>query len=61
MKFHYTVKDNQYVVTDDKDNRYKVYQIDEPKLQGLLNRYLSLLANEQEIKPDGACEASEKL
>lgn len=52
MKFHYTIKDDQYVVIDDEDNRYKVYQIDDSnfgELHRLLNSYLSLLANEQDL------------
>lgn len=53
MKLHYAIKNQQYVVIDDEYNRYKVYQIDDSnlgELQGLFNNYLSLLANEQDIK-----------
>lgn len=50
MKFQYIIKDNQYVVKDDEDNRYKVYQMEGPQLQALLDRYLSLLASEHDLK-----------
>ncbi len=53
MSFHYTIKDDQYVIIDDENYRYKVYQIDDSNLgehQKLLNRYLSLLANENDLK-----------
>lgn len=52
MKFHYMIKDDEYVVIDDEDSRYKVYQIDDSNLDGLqrlLNSYLSLLANENDL------------
>ena len=32
MKFHYIIKDAKYVVIDDEDNRYKVYEIDDSNL-----------------------------
>jgi hypothetical protein len=53
MKYLYTIKDDQYVVIDDKDNRYKVYQIDDSNLgvlKRLFNSYLSLLASEHDLK-----------
>lgn len=53
MRFQYTIKDNKYVVIGDENNRYKVYQIDDSNLGGLqklLNNYLSLLANENDLK-----------
>lgn len=52
MKFQYAIKDDQYVVINDKDCRYKVYQIDDSNIDGLhslLNRYLSLLANKHDL------------
>lgn len=53
MKLQYAIKDEHYVVIDDENDRYKVYQIDDSnlgELQGVFNSYLSLLANEQDIK-----------
>jgi hypothetical protein len=50
MKFQ--IKDDQYVVIDDKDNKYKIYQIDDSNLDGfqrLFNSYLSLLASEHDL------------
>jgi len=52
MKFHYIIKDAKYVVIDDEDNRYKVYEIDDSnlgELQTMLKSYLSLLANENDL------------
>lgn len=52
MKLQYNITNNQYKVIEDKDNRYKVYQIDESnlgELQGLFNNYVSLLANENDL------------
>lgn len=53
MNLKYTIKDNQYVVIGDEENRYKVLQIDDSNLgkyQMLFNGYLSLLANEHDLK-----------
>lgn len=53
MKLEYTIKDNQYVIIGDEENRYKVLQIDDSNLgncQMLFNSYLSLLANEHDLK-----------
>ena len=52
MKFDYEIKDDHYAVIGDEECKYKVYQIDDSNLggiQGLFNRYLSLLANEHDL------------
>lgn len=52
MSLNYTFTDDYCVVMDDKEGKYKIYQIEESnigELQGMLKRYLSLLANEHDL------------
>ncbi|WP_339279457.1 hypothetical protein NYE40_05235 [Paenibacillus sp. FSL W8-1187] len=52
MQLTYTISVDQVVVNDDKDNRFKVFQIEDcnlGKLQGTLIRYQSLLASEHDL------------
>ncbi|MGU3471103.1 hypothetical protein ACLBWT_08145 [Paenibacillus sp. D51F] len=52
MNFNYIFTDDQLVIIEDNDNRYKVFQVDEcnlGELRGMFSRYLSLLAYEHDL------------